>query len=115
VFGITHVRLVRLPFRSFVTTNYDPCLEHGLCAYAAQEGKSSEAMSTLYHLLDHASSLDSLFYGVFVGLAIAGGFCLFREGRERFPRISTWAVLLLGFLLLALVTDLTGRSWIAAN
>jgi hypothetical protein len=32
----THRRLVRLPFRSFVTTNYDPCMEHSLCAYALE-------------------------------------------------------------------------------
>jgi hypothetical protein len=32
----THMNIVRLPFRGFITTNYDPCAESALASYAVE-------------------------------------------------------------------------------
>jgi NAD-dependent SIR2 family protein deacetylase len=39
-FSLTHNRLVKLPFRTFVTTNYDSCLELALTDNEIKQGKS---------------------------------------------------------------------------
>ena len=63
-------------------------------------------MNALLHLFDHTSFIDSFLYGGLIGLAIAGGFCLFRNTRETFPRASSWAILIVGCFLLFVVTSL---------